>query len=82
MLILLLPSSHRDTLHAVLELCARVVAFEDENKMTLYNIAMIMAPNLFLPSNQRSKLNLRSEDKEQQLNYEVGDLTGGRRGGG
>ncbi|ROT78322.1 hypothetical protein C7M84_002953 [Penaeus vannamei] len=53
MLILLLPSSHRDTLHAVLELCARVVAFEDENKMTLYNIAMIVAPNLFLPSNQR-----------------------------
>ncbi|XP_063594762.1 rho GTPase-activating protein 18-like [Penaeus indicus] len=71
MLILLLPSSHRDTLHAVLELCARVVAFEDENKMTLYNIAMIVAPNLFLPSNQRSKLNLRSEDKEQQLNYEM-----------
>ncbi|XP_068245832.1 rho GTPase-activating protein 18-like isoform X3 [Palaemon carinicauda] len=71
MLILLLPTQNRDTLHAVLELCARIVSYEEENKMTLYNVAMIMAPNLFLPSNHRSKLQLRSEDKEQQLNHEM-----------
>ncbi|KAK8743204.1 hypothetical protein OTU49_017398 [Cherax quadricarinatus] len=71
MLILLLPSPHRDTLHALLELCARVVTHEAENKMSLYNVAMIMAPNLFLPNHQRSKLNLRSEDKEQQLHHEM-----------
>lgn len=71
MLILLLPTPHRDTLHAALELCARVVNYEAENKMSLYNVAMIMAPNLFLPNHQRSRLHLKSEDKEQQLNHEV-----------
>nr|XP_045595993.1 rho GTPase-activating protein 18-like [Procambarus clarkii]XP_045595994.1 rho GTPase-activating protein 18-like [Procambarus clarkii]XP_045595995.1 rho GTPase-activating protein 18-like [Procambarus clarkii] len=71
MLVLLLPCPHRDTLHAVLDLCARVVTYEADNKMSLYNVAMIMAPNLFLPNHQRSKLNLRSEDKEQQLNHEM-----------
>ncbi|KAG7158054.1 Rho GTPase-activating protein 18-like [Homarus americanus] len=76
MLILLLPTPHRDTLQAILELCARVVTFEADNKMSLYNVAMIMAPNLFLPTSnghhQRSKLNLRSsEDKEHQLNHEM-----------
>ncbi|XP_071512922.1 rho GTPase-activating protein conundrum-like [Panulirus ornatus] len=71
MLILLLPTPHRDTLHAMLELCARVVAYEADNKMSLYNVAMIMAPNLFLPNHQRSRLHLKSEDKEQQLNHEM-----------
>ncbi|KAK7081697.1 regulation of cell shape [Halocaridina rubra] len=71
MLILLLPIPNRDTLYAVLELCSRIVSLEKENKMTLYNVAMIMAPNFFLPNNNRSRLNLRSEDKEQQLNHEM-----------
>ncbi|CAL4182124.1 unnamed protein product, partial [Meganyctiphanes norvegica] len=72
MLVLLLPRSHRDTLFVVLELCANITQYESKNKMSLYNVAMIMAPNLFLPHlNTRSKLHLRSEDKEQQLNSEM-----------
>ena len=71
MLVMLLPTPHRDTLHALLELCARVVTFQATNKMSLYNVAMIVAPNIFLPPSPRHKLNLRSEDKEQQLNHEV-----------
>ncbi|XP_050734837.1 uncharacterized protein LOC127007672 [Eriocheir sinensis] len=71
MLVLLLPTPHRDTLHALLELCARVVTFQSSNKMSLYNVAMIVAPNIFFPPSPRPKLNLRSEDKEQQLNHEM-----------
>ncbi|KAK8394954.1 hypothetical protein O3P69_006023 [Scylla paramamosain] len=71
MLILLLPTPHRDTLHALLDLCARVVTYQATNKMSLYNVAMIVAPNIFLPPSPRHKLNLRSEDKEQQLNHEM-----------
>ncbi|RXG70234.1 Rho GTPase-activating protein 18 [Armadillidium vulgare] len=72
MLILLLPSVHRHTLRVILDLCARIVEYEDENKMGLYNIAMIMAPNIFLPSFQpKSKIHLRGEDKDHQLNSEM-----------
>ncbi|KAK3858853.1 hypothetical protein Pcinc_034985 [Petrolisthes cinctipes] len=75
MLVLLLPIPHRDTLHALLQLCARVVALQSQNKMSLYNVAMIVAPNLFLPTtttgHHRSRLNLRTDDKEQQLNHEM-----------
>ena len=71
MLIILLPAAHRDTLRSILDLCGRIVMYEFENRMGLYNVAMIMAPNLFLPNlHHRSKLQLKSDDK-QQLNNEV-----------
>lgn len=77
MLVLLLPTAHRDTLKAVLDLCAKVVAHERENKMGLYNVAMIMAPNIFLPSLQPkpSKLHLRPDDKDHQLHSEVSGVS-------
>ncbi|XP_063773398.1 rho GTPase-activating protein 18 isoform X2 [Pseudophryne corroboree] len=47
LLVILLPEIHRDTLKALLEFLQRVVDHREQNKMTLKNVAMIMAPNLF-----------------------------------
>ncbi|KAG8444244.1 hypothetical protein GDO86_009433 [Hymenochirus boettgeri] len=47
LLVILLPDIHRDTLKALLEFLQMVVDQRKENKMTLKNVAMIMAPNLF-----------------------------------
>ncbi|XP_044145991.1 rho GTPase-activating protein 18 [Bufo gargarizans] len=47
LLVILLPDVHRDTLKALLEFLQRIVDHREQNKMTLKNIAMIMAPNLF-----------------------------------
>ncbi|XP_060594720.1 rho GTPase-activating protein 18-like isoform X6 [Ruditapes philippinarum] len=48
LLILLLPTVHRDTLNVLLEFLERVIEQKDTNKMSLNNVAMIMAPNLFM----------------------------------
>ncbi|XP_053382104.1 rho GTPase-activating protein 18-like isoform X3 [Mercenaria mercenaria] len=48
LLILLLPTVHRDTLSVLLELLEKVIELKDINKMSLNNVAMIMAPNLFM----------------------------------
>ncbi|XP_056422501.1 rho GTPase-activating protein 18 isoform X2 [Hyla sarda] len=47
LLVILLPDVHRDALKALLEFLQRVVDHREQNKMTLKNVAMIMAPNLF-----------------------------------
>ncbi|KAI4884110.1 hypothetical protein NFI96_032758, partial [Prochilodus magdalenae] len=47
LLILLLPEVNRDTLKALLEFLSKVVAYEDKNRMSLWNVSMIVAPNLF-----------------------------------
>ncbi|NXE24531.1 RHG18 protein, partial [Ardeotis kori] len=47
LLILLLPEANRDTLKVLLEFLQRVIDHRDKNKMTLKNVAMVMAPNLF-----------------------------------
>uniref|UniRef100_A0A8D0L6M7 Rho GTPase-activating protein 18 n=1 Tax=Sphenodon punctatus TaxID=8508 RepID=A0A8D0L6M7_SPHPU len=47
LLILLLPDANRDSLKALLEFLQRVISHRDKNKMTLKNVAMVMAPNLF-----------------------------------
>uniref|UniRef100_A0A8C5Q4F8 Rho GTPase activating protein 18 n=1 Tax=Leptobrachium leishanense TaxID=445787 RepID=A0A8C5Q4F8_9ANUR len=46
LLIILLPDIHRDALKALLEFLQRVVDHREQNKMTLKNVAMVMAPNL------------------------------------
>ncbi|XP_075453405.1 rho GTPase-activating protein 18 isoform X2 [Ascaphus truei] len=55
LLVILLPDIHRDTLKALLEFLQRVVDHRDHNKMTLRNVAMIMAPNLFTVHNSHLK---------------------------
>lgn len=47
LLVILLPDVYRDTLKALLEFLQRVIDHREHNKMTLKNVAMIMAPNLF-----------------------------------
>lgn len=48
LLILLLPSIHRDCLKLLLSFLSNVISRDKVNKMNLNNVAMIMAPNLFL----------------------------------
>lgn len=48
LLIILLNDVHRDSLKLLLKFLGRVVAKEEVNKMSLNNVAMIMAPNLFM----------------------------------
>ncbi|XP_076147130.1 rho GTPase-activating protein 28 isoform X2 [Alosa pseudoharengus] len=47
LLIMLLPEANRDTLKALLEFLRKVVANEEKNRMSMWNVAMIVAPNLF-----------------------------------
>ncbi|XP_062495663.1 rho GTPase-activating protein 18 isoform X1 [Pezoporus occidentalis] len=47
LLVLLLPEANRDTLKVLLEFLQRVIDHREKNKMTLKNVAMVMAPNLF-----------------------------------
>ncbi|NWR54713.1 RHG18 protein, partial [Bucorvus abyssinicus] len=47
LLVLLLPEANRDTLKVLLEFLQRVIDHRDKNKMTLKNVAVVMAPNIF-----------------------------------
>ncbi|KAJ8322115.1 hypothetical protein KUTeg_000586 [Tegillarca granosa] len=55
LLVILLPDVHRATLKLLLSFLNKVVNHSDINRMGLSNIAMIMAPNLFLSPSNRSK---------------------------
>ncbi|XP_060046468.1 rho GTPase-activating protein 18 isoform X2 [Erinaceus europaeus] len=48
LLIILLPDANRETLKALLEFLQRVIDNKEKNKMTAMNVAMVMAPNLFM----------------------------------
>ncbi|KAM9233201.1 rho GTPase-activating protein 18 [Dugong dugon] len=48
LLVILLPDANRDTLKALLEFLQRVIDNKEKNKMTIMNVAMVMAPNLFM----------------------------------
>ncbi|XP_036409272.1 rho GTPase-activating protein 28 isoform X1 [Megalops cyprinoides] len=56
LLIMLLPEPNRDTLKALLEFLRKVVANEDKNRMSLWNVSMIVAPNLFISRGKSTKL--------------------------
>ncbi|XP_031440249.1 rho GTPase-activating protein 28 isoform X2 [Clupea harengus] len=47
LLTMLLPEANRDTLKALLEFLRKVVANEEKNRMSMWNVSMIVAPNLF-----------------------------------
>ncbi|XP_069678345.1 rho GTPase-activating protein conundrum-like [Periplaneta americana] len=49
LLVLLLPPVHRNTLRALFRFLARVYHNQKYNKMSLHNVAMIIAPSLFSP---------------------------------
>ncbi|XP_029446890.1 rho GTPase-activating protein 28 isoform X2 [Rhinatrema bivittatum] len=48
LLIMLLPDANRDIAKALLQFLKKVVANEGKNKMSLWNVSMIIAPNLFI----------------------------------
>ncbi|KAM8913735.1 rho GTPase-activating protein 40 isoform 2-T2 [Spinachia spinachia] len=56
LLILLLPEPNRSTLKALLEFLSKVVSREKRNRMNLWAVATIMAPNLFLHKAVPSRL--------------------------
>eukprot|EP00794_Sanderia_malayensis_P012158 gene12158-13412_t len=56
LLVVLMHPVYRNTLHVLLRFLDKVVQFDKENKMDLNNVSMIMAPNLFLESNNRTTL--------------------------
>ncbi|XP_017764699.1 PREDICTED: rho GTPase-activating protein 18 isoform X1 [Eufriesea mexicana] len=49
LLVLLLPIEHRCTLRAVIKFLRSIVENEASNKMSIHNVAMIVAPSLFPP---------------------------------
>ncbi|XP_032999662.1 rho GTPase-activating protein 18 isoform X1 [Lacerta agilis] len=61
LLVLLLPDGNRDTLKALLEFLQRLIDHRDKNKMTLKNVAMVMAPNIFMFHGLGSKNTEQSE---------------------
>ncbi|CAH2284848.1 rho GTPase-activating 28 [Pelobates cultripes] len=48
LLIMLLPDANRDITKALLNFLKKVVSNEEKNKMSLWNVSMILAPNLFV----------------------------------
>ncbi|XP_054429386.1 rho GTPase-activating protein 40 [Pteronotus mesoamericanus] len=64
LLVLILPEPNRNALKALLEFLRKVVAREQSNKMTLWNVSTVMAPNLFLHRGQPPRL---SKGREKQL---------------
>lgn len=61
LLVILLPEANRDTLKVLLEFLQRVIDHREKNKMTLNNVAMVMAPNLFTFQGLGSKTIEQSE---------------------
>ncbi|XP_074165968.1 rho GTPase-activating protein 18 [Sminthopsis crassicaudata] len=61
LLVILLPETNRDTLKALLEFLERVIDNREKNKMTMKNVAMIMAPNLFMCPGLNNKPNEQGE---------------------
>ncbi|BFZ11140.1 hypothetical protein BsWGS_14179 [Bradybaena similaris] len=66
LLILLLAKEHRDTLKVLLRFLHNIISHSDHNKMSLSNVAMIMAPNLFMapPRSNKDKPDLEFELKK------------------
>uniref|UniRef100_A0A671MNC4 Rho GTPase-activating protein 40-like n=1 Tax=Sinocyclocheilus anshuiensis TaxID=1608454 RepID=A0A671MNC4_9TELE len=65
LLVLLLPEPNRNTLKALLEFLSKVVLCERHNRMNLWAVSTIMAPNLFLHKAVPSKLAVDGPEKGQ-----------------
>uniref|UniRef100_A0A4W6CB94 Rho GTPase activating protein 40 n=1 Tax=Lates calcarifer TaxID=8187 RepID=A0A4W6CB94_LATCA len=71
LLILLLPEPNRNTLKALLEFLSKVVSREKRNRMNLWAVATIMAPNLFLHKAVPSRLTEGSEKGQAEKAADV-----------
>lgn len=54
LLVILLPECHRETLKRLLDFMGHVSDNEASNRMSLHNLSLIMAPNLFPPDRAQS----------------------------
>ncbi|XP_054840951.1 rho GTPase-activating protein 28 [Eublepharis macularius] len=54
LLIMLMPDASRDAAKVLLQFLKKVVTNEGKNKMTLWNVSMIVAPNLFVYKGKRA----------------------------
>ncbi|XP_064473668.1 rho GTPase-activating protein 18-like [Ornithodoros turicata] len=54
LLVLLLPAPKRETLLAIVKFLDAVTRMEWKNRMSLLNVSMIMAPNLFTPKQHKA----------------------------
>nr|XP_057913450.1 rho GTPase-activating protein 18 isoform X2 [Doryrhamphus excisus] len=61
LLLLLLPEANRDSLKALVEFFQRVIDHQANNKMTLNNVSVVMAPNIFMFKGCRSKVTEQQE---------------------
>uniref|UniRef100_A0A668T983 Rho-GAP domain-containing protein n=1 Tax=Oreochromis aureus TaxID=47969 RepID=A0A668T983_OREAU len=68
LLTLLLPEANREILRALLDFLRKVVSHQDQNRMSLWNVSMVMAPNLF----RRHHGNKRSIAKRDEMEEAVG----------
>ncbi|XP_038226399.1 rho GTPase-activating protein 40 isoform X2 [Dermochelys coriacea] len=71
LLILILPEPNRNTLKTLLEFLSKVVAREKKNKMNLWNVSTVIAPNLFM---HKGLVNKIPEGKEKQLAEGAADV--------
>ncbi|XP_041112773.1 rho GTPase-activating protein 40-like isoform X2 [Polyodon spathula] len=65
LLVLLLPEPNRSTLKALLEYLEKVVSRENKNRMSLWNVSTIMAPNLFMHKGVPPSKPAEGDEKEQ-----------------
>ncbi|XP_061785222.1 rho GTPase-activating protein 18 isoform X4 [Nerophis lumbriciformis] len=61
LLLLLLPEANRDSLKALMEFFQCVIDHQANNKMTLNNVSVVMAPNIFMFKGCRSKVTEQQE---------------------
>ncbi|XP_030613058.1 rho GTPase-activating protein 28 [Archocentrus centrarchus] len=66
LLILLLPEANRDILRALLSLLRKVVSHQEHNRMSLWNVSMVMAPNLFLRHHHGNKRSIAKQRDEME----------------
>uniref|UniRef100_UPI0037E832D7 rho GTPase-activating protein 28 n=1 Tax=Semicossyphus pulcher TaxID=241346 RepID=UPI0037E832D7 len=66
LLCLLLPEAHRDTLRALLVFLRQVVSHQDQNRMSVWNVSMVMAPNLFSWHHRGNKHSVNKQPEEME----------------
>nr|XP_028694047.1 rho GTPase-activating protein 28 isoform X3 [Macaca mulatta] len=54
LMIMALPDANRDTAEALMTFFSKVIANESKNRMSLWNISTVMAPNLFFSRSKHS----------------------------
>ncbi|XP_062236070.1 rho GTPase-activating protein 28 isoform X2 [Platichthys flesus] len=66
LLSLLLPEVNRETLRALLVFLREVVSHQDQNRMSLWNVSMVMAPNLFSCRHRGNKQSIARQRDEME----------------